>query len=463
MATPIKMPTLGLTMESGVITRWLKKVGDPVNKDEPLFTVETDKAENEVESPVSGVLLQIVVPEGQEVPVQQVIAYVGQPGEMPAAPGPSVGPRAPGQEAAAPAPIAVGPNGGAAPGTTRELRASPLARRVARELGVDLAQVKGSGPEGRIQEADVRAFAAARQQQAAAVAAAPSLAAPAAPPAPTPVAAEAAAPAPGAAGRVEPLNRIRRVTAERMAQSARSVARVTLFAETDFDEAVRFRKHLKDEFEKRYGVKLSYDAMLVKACASALREFPIMNAQWADNAVRYLPEVHVGVAVAVEAGLLVAVVRDADRKSLVEIARDIDAMAARAREGKLGVAEMAGSTFTITNLGGYGVDAFTPIVNPPEAAILGVGRIAQRPVVVDGRLEARHTCWLSLSFDHRIVDGAPAGDFLSRVAEIIAKPYLLVGTLALVARWGRGEALPLAPRVDMPRERRAAGAATVTR
>ncbi len=428
MATPIKMPTLGLTMESGVITRWLKKVGDPVNKDEPLFTVETDKAENEVESPVSGVLLQIVVPEGQEVPVQQVIAYVGQPGEMPAAPGPSVGPRAPGQEAAAPAPIAVGPNGGAAPGTTRELRASPLARRVARELGVDLAQVKGSGPEGRIQEADVRAFAAARQQQAAAVAAAPSLAAPAAPPAPTPVAAEAAAPAPGAAGRVEPLNRIRRVTAERMAQSARSVARVTLFAETDFDEAVRFRKHLKDEFEKRYGVKLSYDAMLVKACASALREFPIMNAQWADNAVRYLPEVHVGVAVAVEAGLLVAVVRDADRKSLVEIARDIDAMAARAREGKLGVAEMAGSTFTITNLGGYGVDAFTPIVNPPEAAILGVGRIAQRPVVVDGRLEARHTCWLSLSFDHRIVDGAPAGDFLSRVAEIIAKPYLLVGT-----------------------------------
>jgi len=406
MATPIKMPTLGLTMESGTITRWLKKVGDAVAKDEPLFAVETDKAENEVESPVSGVLLQIVVPEGQEAPVQRVIAYIGQPGEQVGdggAAAPSAAPAVPPPPAAtavaAPAPTPAAP--------PRELRASPLARKVARELGVDLAQVSGSGPEGRIQESDVRAFAARAATPAA-------------------VAAPAVAPPP-AAGEVEQLNRIRRLTAERMAQSARAVARVTLFAEVDFEEAVRFRAHLKEDFERRYQARLTYDAMLVKACAIALREHPLLNAQWADGAVRRMPDVNVGSAVALEQGLVVGVVRQADRKSLVEICRDLDAIVARFREGKLGVSDMSGGTFTITNLGGHGVDAFTPIVNLPESAILGVGRIAQRPAVVSGRIEPRHTAWLSLAFDHRVTDGAPAGDFLSRVREIVEKPYLLVG------------------------------------
>jgi pyruvate dehydrogenase E2 component (dihydrolipoamide acetyltransferase) len=283
---------------------------------------------------------------------------------------------------------------------------------VAKELGVDLQQVQGSGPEGRVQDADVRAFAEAR-------AAAPVDSVPAAPR----VTVQPAA----AVGELEQLNRVRRVTAERMAQSARSVARVTLFAEADFAEAVRFRSDLKDEFEKRFGAKLTYDAMLVKASAAALREFPALNAQWADGSIRHMPDVSIGVAIAVEQGLLVAVVRNADRKSLAEICKDVEGMAAQARQGKLQVADMSGSTFTITNLGGHGVDAFTPIVNPPEAAILGVGRIAQRPFVVDGRVEPRHTAWLTLAFDHRVTDGAPAGDFLTRIREIVEKPYLLVG------------------------------------
>ncbi len=419
MATPIKMPTLGLTMESGTITRWLKQVGETVTKDEPLFSVETDKAENEVEAPLSGTLLKIVVAEGQEVAVQKIIAYIGQPGESIDEPG-AAGPSASGAATAAVAstPVsAAAPVAAASAGSGRELRASPLARKVARELGVDLLRVPGSGPDGRVQESDVRAFAEAQSRAAVAPAVAP-ITAPE--PVPEPILV-------GAPGELEQLNRVRRVTAERMAQSSRTVARVTLFSETDFAEAVRFRAHLKDDFEKRYGVKLTYDAMLVKASAIALREHSVINAQWADGAIWRVAEIHIGVAVAVEQGLLVAVVRDADRKSLVEVSRDLDSMASRARQGRLAVADMSGSTFTITNLGGHGVDTFTPIVNPPEAAILGVGRIAQRPFVVDGRVEARHTAWLSLAFDHRVTDGAPAGDFLTRIREIIEKPYLLVG------------------------------------
>ena len=271
-------------------------------------------------------------------------------------------------------------SGRRANGAPRELRASPLARKIARELGVDLARVQGTGPEGpHPGERRSRLRGAAAGSAVAAVQ-------------PAAHARRNGCRRPRGRPRELGSTRVRRVTAERMAQSARSVARVTLFSEVDFEEAVRFRAHLKEDFDTRFGARLTYDAMLVKACAIALREHPVVNSQWADGAVRPMPEVNIGVAVAVAEGLLVAVVRDADRKGLVEISRDIAQLAAKARDGKLTPAEMQGTTFTITNLGGHGVDAFTPIVNPPDAAILGVGRIAQRAAVVDGAVEPRHSC-----------------------------------------------------------------------
>ncbi|MBA2450884.1 MAG: 2-oxo acid dehydrogenase subunit E2, partial [Chloroflexi bacterium] len=295
--------------------------------------------------------------------------------------------------------------------------ASPLARKLATEHGVDLAQLTGTGPNGRITEKDVTAQVQSR-------AAAP---APAAASAPTDAAQTAAVP-----GTVEPLSRVRQITAERMALSARSVARVTLLMEVDMTEAVRFRGQLGPEFERRHGARLAYDAMITKAAAIALTEYPHVNAQWREGAegqppgLRLQSEINVGVAVAAEQGLLVAVVRDAGTKPLHQVNADLAQMVERSRQNRLAPDEMSGGTFTITNLGGYGVEAFTPIVNPPEAAILGVGRIAQKPAVVDGQLAVRELMMLSLAFDHRVVDGAPAAQFLQRIKQVLEAPYILL-------------------------------------
>jgi pyruvate dehydrogenase E2 component (dihydrolipoamide acetyltransferase) len=477
MPHQVTMPLLGLTMEEGTITEWLKQEGDTVAKEEPLFVVETDKSAVEVGAPASGVLSRIIVQVGQTAPVSAPIAVIAQPGEavaevetpsaVPAggqAPStaPSAAPSAPSSAAAA-APSAPSPGpagdrkavsprarmvaqelgvdissiGGTGPGgrvVERDVRAaaaspveppaavpeaapgrivaSPLARKLAAEHGVDLAQITGTGPGGRITERDVTAIVEGRT------------AAPATPAAPTPVAA--------ATGAFEPLNRVRRITAERMAASARSVARVTLLMEVDMTEAVRFRTQLAPEFEKRHGARLAYDAMIGKACAIGLAEHPHVNAQWQDAAdgqpagLRLQPSVNVGIAVASDQGLLVVVVRDADKKPLAQVNGDLMGMVGRSRQGGLGPDELSGSTFTITNLGGYGVEAFTPIVNPPETAILGVGRIAQRPAVVDGQIVPRDLMYLSLAFDHRVVDGAPAAQFLQRVKECLEAPYILL-------------------------------------
>ena len=479
MPHQVTMPMLGLTMEEGTITEWLKQPGDSVAKEEPLFVVETDKSAVEVGAPASGVLSQIIVQVGQTVPVSAPIAVIAQPGEAvearaspapappaAAAPAPAGAPSAP-EPSASPAPAAAAPRAagerqavsprarmvarelgidvtsvtGTGPGgrvVERDVRAaaaaaplapavavpperivaSPLARKLAEEHGVDLAQVSGSGPGGRITERDVTAFVDARA---------------AAPAAPAPAEVSATLPAVAAAtGAFEPLNRVRRITADRMAASARSVARVTLLMEVDMTEAVRFRTQLAPEFEKRYGARLAYDAMIAKACAIGLAEHPHVNAQWQDADIgqpaglRLQPNVNVGIAVAAEAGLLVVVVRDADQKPLAQVNSDLMGMVAKSKQGGLGPDELSGSTFTITNLGGYGVEAFTPIVNPPESAILGIGRIAKRPAVVDGQIVPRDLMYVSLSFDHRVVDGAPAAQFLRRVKECLEAPYVLL-------------------------------------
>jgi pyruvate dehydrogenase E2 component (dihydrolipoamide acetyltransferase) len=471
MPHQVTMPMLGLTMEEGTITEWLKQPGDAVTKEEPLFVVETDKSAVEVGAPASGVLSQILVQVGQTASVSAPIAVIAQPGEAvePATSAAPAATAAPASASTGAAPALSAPS--AAPITTpravgERQAVSPRARMVARQLGVDVSTVRGSGPDGRVVERDVRAAAAAPVAPAAAqerIVASPlakklaaehsvdlaqltgsgpggritekdvtafverRVAAPASSSAPSSLPAVAAA-----TGQFQPLNRVRRITADRMAQSARSVARVTLLMEVDMTEAVRFRTQLAPEFEKRYGARLAYDAMIAKACGIALAEHPHVNAQWQEATeshgagIRLQEHINIGIAVAAEAGLLVAVVRDADGKPLATVNSDLMGMVAKSKSGGLGPDELTGSTFTITNLGGYGVEAFTPIVNPPESGILGIGRIAKRPAVVDGQVTVRDLMYVSLSFDHRVVDGAPAAEFLRRVKECLESPYVLL-------------------------------------
>ncbi len=390
MPTPVTMPVLGLTMEEGTVAEWLKHEGDAVQKDEPLLTVEMDKGTVEVPAPSSGVLRRIIVPTGTTVAVRTLIAEIGEPNETAAA----------------------------EPYRAERLFVSPRARKRARDMGVDLSSLRGSGPHGRIMEADVLAAApsAATPSAAAPSTAAPSTAA--APPAPSVTVTQ-----------TEPLSRIRRITAERMAASAQTAARVTLFLEADFSEATRFRRQLEPEFARAGVSKLPWDALIARAAALALVDHRHVAAQWVDGqGLRQPHGIHIGVAVSLEReGLVVPVLRDTDTRSLRELTSELLELADKARAGRLAPHEMQGGVFSITNLGQYRVDGFTPILNPPETAILGVGRIAEKAVVVDSKVEVRTMCTLSLSFDHRVVDGAPAAAFLARLAELLERPYALLG------------------------------------
>lgn len=460
LATPVTMPMLGLTMEEGTVATWLKREGESVAKEEPLLTVEMDKGTMEVPSPANGRLARILVQPGQTVPVKTLIAEI-ESATTEAAPPPA--PTVPPDTGAPPtrqqvSTATVEPTGPAvAPATPASVPSSasdgprqfvsPRARMRARELSVDLGQLRGSGPHGRVVEEDVllASQAAAAEPQRLAI---------------TPLArrlaqehgvslAEIQGTGPGgrvtqddvlrAAERVpaaapstdavQPLSRVRRITAERMAASARSVARVTLHLEADLSEAARFRQQLAPEFARLGTAKLPWDALVAKAAALALVEHPSLNAQWVEaEGLRPNSAVSVGVAVALEPeGLVVPVLRQADRRSLRDLAADLLDLADKARSNRLQPGDMQGGSFTITNLGAYRVDGFTPIVNPPEAAILGVGRIAPKPAVVDGRIDVRTLCTLSLSFDHRVVDGATAAAFLARLAELLERPYALLG------------------------------------
>ncbi len=399
MATRIDMPQLGLTMETGTILQWLKAEGQPVEKGQPVVLIQTDKVEYEVEAPASGVLLAVVAKEGQELPVQSLMAIVGQPGEdvaplLAAAQG-GAGPVAP-PPAAAPAPseTAAPPAPARAPG--ERIKISPVAKKLAQEHGIDIAALTPTGPEGRIVREDVeRAIAGAGR-------------------------------APGAESRAVPetipLAGIRKVIFDRMGQSWREAARVTMFAEADVTELAKLRQARGAEWERRFGVKPSYSDLIHMAVARALRAEPRINCRLEGQAVRVRREVHLAFAVDLGEGLVAAVIRDADRKSLGELARAARDLAERGRAGKLAPDEMADGTFTVTNLGGYGVDAFTPIINQPQAGILGIGRIAEQAVVLNGGIHVRSMVVLSLVFDHRLIDGAPAARFLAKVKELLEHP-----------------------------------------
>jgi pyruvate dehydrogenase E2 component (dihydrolipoamide acetyltransferase) len=455
MATEVFLPKLGQTMEEGTIVEWMKKEGDKVNRGDVLFTVESDKAVLEVESSAKGVLRRILIDKGAKVPVLTTVGIIGEAGEdisgLLQKAGPAQAAVAPASQPAAvgaapqPAPQAVGAPEPAAvapqpiPGRERVF-ASPRARRVAEEKQVDLDYVAGSGPNGRIIEKDVLEFAA-RQPLATPlarkVAAEMGVSLEQIPTAGGRITAEqvraAAAPAGGvpapamaAAGEVVPLSGVRAIIAERMGNSSRTTAAVTLESLVDATELVALRTRLKEALAKELGFDVGYNDLLALIVARCLVEFPYMNVRLDAEGIRHLQDVNVGLAVDTERGLIVPVIRNAQHMGLKELATKFRQIVARAREGKAGPDDLTGGTFTITNLGMFGVDAFTPIINLPECAILGVGRIKPEAAVVNGEVVVRQRMWLSLTFDHRLVDGAPAARFLQGILKYIETPYLLL-------------------------------------
>ncbi len=437
MPTPVRMPQLSLTMTEGTIGKWLKREGERVARGEPLYEVETDKVINEVESPISGVLRRIVVDEGESAPIQEVIAEIDAEGSDGAEEGaasseddqPTGMAEAPPGGASASAPAAALSETTLAEATVEAARTegrifvSPRAKRIAEERGLDLRAVVGSGPGGRIMEKDVeRTIAQLAQRPPEAPPAA--VAAPSASPIAPAVAQPGPAPTEGEYRAVRVAG-MRKTIAERMSRSQQTTASVTLTAEVDMGEAAKLREQASAEWAKAGRPKLTYTDVVVKAVARALRDHPRLNSRLVDDEIRESRAINVGVAVALEEGLIVPVVRDADAKTLGEVSEAVRALADKARRNALSPEEVGGGTFTVTNLGPQGVEIFTPIINWPECAILGVGRIAERAVVRGGHVEARPTMWLSLVFDHRVVDGAPAALFLARVKELLEAPYLL--------------------------------------
>ena len=444
----VKMPQLGETVIEGTILRWLKAEGDTVAMDEPLFEISTDKVDTEVPSSSAGVLERILVPEGQTVAVGTEVAIIRGAGEAaaPAAPAEAAAPSAPAVAVAvepsapamaapvAPAPtpqpapspipaVAVAPAPLSPPAADRGPRSqiySPLVRRLAAERGIDLAQVPGTGTGGRVTKRDVQRFV-------------PSGAAPAVQPAPafapiTPVAAPPGAPVPAAPapsfgvpqialGSEEriPVTHIRRAIADHMHHSIQTTARAWTMVEVNVDHLVRLRERAKEAFRAKYGVNLTYLPFVTRATAEALLEYPIVNARLDGDELVIRRYVNMGIAVSYDAGLIVPVIKGADAMNSVGLARAIADLAARARSRQLKPDEVQGSTFTITNPGPYGSIASVPIINTPDSGILSLDAIVPRPVVVDDGIAVRHMVNISMSWDHRVIDGELATRFLSRV------------------------------------------------
>ena len=393
MSTPIILPQWGMGMNDGQVVKWLKAVGDPVAKGDQLVEIESSKVNAEVEATADGTLGRIDIEEGRVVDVGTVLGYVLAEGEsesdLPAAKaagGSASTPAAPAAPAAAPAAPARG--GG-------KQVVTPRARRLAKEMGVDLAGVVGTGPSGRVTEDDVRAAASGGGAPAA----------DAAPESIVPV------------KETIKLTGLRGTIARRMTESA-AIPSVTLSSKVDITETVAFQRELVGEW-RQHKIRPQYQDLVIAAVARALSESSVANAHLVGDEIRILDEVHIGVAMAIPEGLLVPVIKNADKKSLLEIAQEIRDLARKAKSNSLSIDEMTGSTFSITNLSNYNVDTFDPLLNPPEIGILGVGTVEEIPAVVDGEVAVRTIGHLSLAFDHRAWDGAPAAEFLQTVSKYI--------------------------------------------
>lgn len=436
MAVNVIMPKWGLTMKEGTITKWHKSEGDTIQKGEDFFEVETEKINNVVEALASGVVFQIVISAGTTVPVGTIVAVIAEPGEQPERIERIQVSQA--IEEAASAPGRLAPTPAEKPPEKEFVPTTPAARRLAKELGVDLAFVEGTGPKGRITEADVRRF----HEEG--------------PPVPkvTPLAAEmirqsgldiSTLTGTGEGGKITkvdvehglagekaapvqsiPFAGMRRAIAEKMQNSLQNAAQLTMFTEVDVTESLQFLEQVRQEYKADESIRVSMNDIIVLATSRALKQHPSMNSNLVGDEILVFESVHMGIAVALPDGLIVPVLRDADKKDLLQIAREGRILAQKAREGTLGVDEVTGGTFTITNVSKFQVDGFTPILKPPETGILGAGRIKKKPAEYKGKVVLRSLMYLSLTFDHQVVDGALAGEFLETVVRYLEEPSLII-------------------------------------
>jgi 2-oxoglutarate dehydrogenase E2 component (dihydrolipoamide succinyltransferase) len=412
--TDIRVPTLGESVTEATIGKWFKHAGDAVAVDEPLVELETDKVTIEVPSPAAGVLSEIAARDGETVAVGALLGQIQDGAGAAASAKPAIKP-----EKASPAPAAAAPPPAPSPSQAAKTAPAgtpvpPSVRKLATESGLDVSTVPGSGKDGRVTKGDMMA---AIERAAAA---------------PLPVASAAAqlrAPAPADdAAREERvrMTRLRQTIARRLKDAQNTAAMLTTFNELDMSAVMHTRNQYKDMFEKKFGVKLGFMSFFVRACVQALKEIPSVNAEIDGTDIVYKNYYHIGVAVGIEKGLVVPVVRDADGKSFAQVEREIADFGRRAREGTLKIEEMQGGTFTISNGGVYGSLMSTPILNAPQSGILGMHKIQERPVVLAGKIEVRPMMYLALSYDHRIVDGREAVTFLVRVKECLEDPARLV-------------------------------------
>ena len=453
MAVDVVMPQMGESIFEGTITKWLKKPGDKVERDEPLFEISTDKVDAEIPSPSAGVLKEIKIAEGQTVPIQTIVAVIdgagsaaaSAPAQAPAkaapAPAPTPATAKPAAPAPAPAAPAAAPAASAASSSssTERIHSSPLVRRLAKEHGVDLSAIEGTGAGGRITKEDIEAVIAG--QSAPAAAQSPAPAAVARPSVPPPPPAPMAAPgAPAVHGsqyapalqigvpreriyfgnyEVQPLSNMRQKIAEHMVASKHVSAHVYSVDEIDMTKVAAIRAKAREEFEKRYETKLTFMPFFVKAVVAGLRAYPTLNASLDGTNMVLHREINIGMAVALDWGLIVPVIKNADEKNLLGIQRNLNDLAERARSKKLKPEEVQEGTFSITNPGVFGGLFGLPVISQPNVGILGLGAIEKRPVVINDSIAIRSMCYVTLSYDHRVVDGAVAHQFLHKVKETL--------------------------------------------
>src|SRR3984957_19354709 len=460
--TDVVMPQMGESIVEGTLTKWLKKPGEHVDRDEPLFEISTAKVDTEIPSPTAGVLKEVLVEEGKTVAISTVVGRIEEgAGNGASAPAPAAAKAAPSPAAAKPAPEPPAAKAPAAPapepeplpepvaqsagpypipveepapaGETESPAGplSPLVRKMAREYGIDLKQVRGSGAGGRITKQDLEAYMSAQGARTMAQSTAPSTAVattapsaptvytPAAPSAPTPSAPPAMPRAEAPRARVEAMSVMRQRIAEHMVMSKRVSAHVTTVHKTDMTKIAKMRERNKAEFQGRYGYSLTFLPFVAKAAAEAIRHFPILNASIEGTNIIYHNEINIGIAVALENGLIVPVIRNADEKNVVGLQRSIVDLSTRARSRQLKPDEVQGGTFSITNFGSFGSVFATPVINQPQVAILGVGAVEKVPVVIDDAIAIRSIAYLALTFDHRLIDGALADQFTGKVKSIL--------------------------------------------
>jgi len=421
MAAEIRVPTLGESVSEATVARWLKQPGDVVARDEPVVELETDKVTLEVPAPAAGILGAIQAAEGANVPVGAVLGTIAEGAD------PHPNPLPPAGEGVSPtrSPASPPPQAGEGRVGAALERAGPAVRKLVAESGVAVASLTATGPGGRLTKADLLPAEPPPLREIARPPDAPPEAPPEAPPAP-PREAPAAPPAAAARETRVRMTRLRRRIAERLKEAQQSAAMLTTFNEIDMSAAIGLRERWRDAFEKKHGVRLGFMSIFVKAAIVGLQELPAVNAEIDGDDIVYKNHYDIGVAVGTAAGLVVPVVRDADAKSFAAIEKEIAALGAKARDGKLTIAELSGGTFTISNGGVYGSLLSTPILNPPQSAILGMHKIERRPIALGDKIEIRPMMYVALTYDHRIIDGSEAVTFLVRLKECVEDPTRLL-------------------------------------